>query len=111
METKINEEKIFEFIDTYIESLPKEVLEKVRQMDIEEGRDTEIIDKALKNKREKEKQKKKEKKEMKNKMVDAFVLGLLNGNTAKQSINDNYEDYQYEEEELEEDDYHFDDLD
>ena len=39
-----------------IESLPKEVLEKLRQMDVEEGRDTEIIDKALKNKRDKQHQ-------------------------------------------------------
>ena len=53
METKVDEEKVFDVIDAYIESLPKEVLEKVRQIDIEEGRDTEIIDKALKNKREK----------------------------------------------------------
>ena len=35
MGTKIDEEKIFDIIDAYIESLPKEVLEKVRQMDIE----------------------------------------------------------------------------
>ena len=111
MGTKIDEEKIFDIIDAYIESLPKEVLEKVRQIDIEEGRDTEIIDKALKNKREKEKQKKKETKEMKGKMIDAFVLGLFDSNATKRSINDDYEDYQYEDEELEEDDYHFDDLD
>ena len=48
---------------------------------------------------------------MNRKMIDAFVLGLFDNNTPKQSTNDDYEDYQYEEEELEEDDYHFDDLD
>ena len=48
---------------------------------------------------------------MKGKMIDAFVLGLFDSNATKRSINDDYEDYQYEDEELEEDDYHFDDLD
>lgn len=102
METKIDEEKIFDVIDAYIESLPKEVLEKVRQMDIEEGRDTEIIDKALKNKKQKEKNRK---------MIDVFVIETLSNSDSKTSTNDDYEDYQYEEEKLEEDDYHFDDLD
>lgn len=111
-----NDDPLIEALDTYIESLPLELLEKVREQNEKDNFDNDIIDKAISNK--KAKIKAQEKSNKRGLLSTLFTLFSSNNNTNKfNSIEDeeinngNYEPYQYEEEELEEDDYHYDDLD
>lgn len=108
-------------LDAYIENTPLEVLEKVSEDNIKNGRDNKIIEKAIKNK------KKKSIKENKqsifagiNSFLSLFTSSSknTNDNSNYSSIEEeeiakgNYEPYQFEEEDLEEDDYYYeDDLD
>lgn len=115
-------------LDAYIENTPLEVLEKVSEDNIKNDRDNRIIEKAIKNKKKKikeiEKLRKKEAKQ--NKLINLDTLfSLFTRSSTKQDNNynyssieeeeirkGNYESYQFEEEDLEEDDYYFeDDLD
>ena len=108
-------------LDTYIENTPLEVLEKVSEDNIKNDRDNRIIEKGIKNK------KKKSIKENKqsifagiNSFFSLFTSSSknTNDNSNYSSIEEeeiakgNYEPYQFEEEDLEEDDYYYeDDLD
>lgn len=81
-----------------MKSMPLEVLEQARLNTIKENGDTSILDKAIKHKKEKE---------LKNKSL----FGLFSSKKDKKIAKDNgYEPYQFEEE-LEDDDYHYEDLD
>ena len=116
-----SDDSLIRILDTYIENTPLEVLEKVSEDNIKNGRDNRIIEKAIKNK------KKKSIKENKqsifagiNSFFSLFTSSSknTNNNSSYSSIEEeeiakgNYEPYQFEEEDLEEDDYYYeDDLD
>ena len=98
---------LFDKLDAYIESMPMEVLKKARLKTIEDNEDTNILDKAIRNKEKKEKVKK-------NNLFGMFFLNLLFDNKKENkpsNTHNNYESYNYEEQELEEDDFYYDDLD
>lgn len=122
-------------LDAYIETRPMGVLEKVGEDNIKNGRDNRIIEKAISNKKKKLKEIKKLKRRIAfNKVLDTLsnieeLLSIFTSKSKKtkkhnynlydyslleqeEILNGNYEPYQFEEEELEEDDYYFeDDLD
>ena len=95
-------EPIFDYLDEYIESMPMEVLQQARLKTIKENGDTSYLIKQYKTK--------KEKKIPKN-GISVFNLFSLKNNKNKKINNNSYEPYQFEEEELEEDDYYYEDLD
>ena len=112
-----SDDPLIRSLDAYIESLPMEVLEKLDEENIKNDYDPRIIRKAIYNK-----QKRKEKLDKENRRKS--IIGLFNSisvffnifsNTKSKGkskdILKDYEPYQFEEEELEEDDYHYDDLD
>ena len=104
--TEEDDKRLFQYLDEYIESLPLEVLEQSRMKIVQENGDTSIIDKAINNKIQKEQK-------LKNKTSLFEIIGLLFSKKNKNDyINNNeYKPYQYEEEELEEDDYFYEDID
>ena len=104
--TEEDDERLFQYLDKYIESMPLEVLQQSRMKIKQENGDTSIIDKAIYNKIQKEQK-------SKNKLSLFEIIGLLftEKNKNKCSANSEYEPYQYEEEELEEDDYYYEDMD
>ena len=117
-------------LDAYIASLPLELLERVRIENIKDNIDNTIIDKAIRNKKKQIKLLEQQEKEIRrlerlktlsniNELLSIFTskskkatskdwMRLFENEEIKKS---NYEPYQFEEEELEEDDYHYDDLD
>jgi len=97
MKVEIDDERLFDYLDSFIESLPLEVLEQARLNTIKENGDTSILDQAIRNK-----------KESKN---NSFFGLFSSKNDKKVPKNNTYEPYQFEEEELEEDDYYYEDLD
>lgn len=102
---------LFDKLDAYIESMPIEVLNQARQKTIEDSEDTSILDKAIKKKKQKEKEIIKNNKKG---LFGMFIWNLLfdNKNTTKQEdIYNDYEPYNFEEEDLEEDDFYYEDLD
>lgn len=101
-----NNDTLFDKLDTYIESMPMDVLEKAKEQMILEGGDSSILDKAIKNKLKRKK--------IGGSIFKEFLLGLFtdSGNNKKEFTNlseRDYEPYQFEEEELEEDDYYYED--
>lgn len=115
-----NNDPLFDRLDAYIESMSWGVLEKARNQTILEGKDTSILDKAIKNKlaqqKRLEEQEKLESKRMRSAIFKGFMAGLFNAsNNDKNDFTNlyekDYELYNFEEEELEEDDYYYDDLD
>lgn len=104
--TEKDDRRLFQYLDAYIESLPLEVLEQSRMKIMQENGDTSIIDKAINNKIQKEQK-------LKNKVSLFEIIGLLFSRKNKNNyINNNeYEPYQYDEEELEDDDYYYEDMD
>ena len=115
-------------LDAYIESTPMEVLEKVSEYNIKNDEDNRIIQKAIKNKKKKIKELNNQKrKNVISNTLGAFsildaILSLFSSSTKRNNSNysdvendeilkGNYEPYQFEEEDLEEDDYYYDDLD
>lgn len=99
MEIKIDDEPLFDYLDGFIESMPLEVLEQARLNTIKENGDTSILDQAIKNKKAKESK-------------NNTFFGLFSSKKDKKlTKNDEYEPYQYEEEELEDDDYYNEDVD
>lgn len=90
-------------IEAYMESIPLEVLEKVRAQVKAENGDTSNFDKAIQSKKQKE---------IKNNNKGLFSWLISSLFSSKKNTTDkDYEDYNFEEEELEEDDFHYDDLD
>ena len=115
-------------LDAYIESTPMEVLEKVSEYNIKNDEDNRIIQKAIKNKKKKIKELNNQKrKNVISNTLGVFsvldsILSLFSSSTKRNNSNysdiekdeilkGNYEHYQFEEEDLEEDDYYYDDLD
>ena len=112
-----SEDPLIRSLDEYIESLPMDVLQKLDEDNVKNGYDPRIIRKAIHNK-----EKKKEiieKENRRNSIIVLFndisaLLNVFNGKKSKSKSKDilmDCEPYQFEEEELEEDDYHYDDLD
>lgn len=96
--------------DRALEKMSFEKLEYIRQELIKQGEDTDIIDRAIENKKLKEEEEEIE--EAADTLEDLTLLNLLFGKElfgSKSNKNDPHVDY--EEEELEDDDYYSDDLD
>lgn len=108
-----NNSSLINKLENYIESMPIEVLNDARTKTIEDGGDTSILDKAINNKSKKKEQAEKNK----TGTIFGIFCGLFNRKSNdKKSLNDqieshrnDYEPYQFEEEELEEDDYYYED--
>ena len=136
----INDDFIFDAIDKKIESIDLDKLKYIREQFIKDGEDTEIIDRAIKNKIKKEEMLKlKQQREEDLSFFDMMFLYTLYGKGMNKLFKhsksrgssyqedpdglmpwerelvdngvDDYESYQFEEEELEDDDYYSDDLD
>ena len=115
----IDESSIFEAVDNKLASLDKDTLLKIRKKLKEQNEDTELIDKALMNKSKEE-----NKSGLLSTLFGVF-LGLSdNKHNKKEKQTDylmpweqeevkkgNYDPWNFEEEELEDDDYYNDDLD
>lgn len=119
-------DEVFDDLDNYIENLPLELLEEARERQLISGEDTEILDKAISNKKiqiKKEKElNKKNIKLMKKAAIHGFIEGLLrqqiklnhydkdlSNYEIEEITKGNYENYQFEEEYLEEDDFYYED--
>lgn len=128
-EENIND-PLIKFLDNYIAGLPMEVLKKAYEDDVKNGKDNPIIEKAIKTKEERiklqELERKREEKRNRRFLINAFWSGLFGsiiGSEKSKNNSDltdyeqseidkgNYEPYQFEESELEDDDYYNDDLD
>ena len=128
--TLVDDEGLEDVLDDFIAEMPIEVLEEVRKQDIAAGEDTEIIDKAIRERKrrdeiiqqEEERQRRieeKEKKKWKKIHRRAALYGLLNGLSNSKSNKDStdtdnlmpweedlvkkkeYEPYHFEEEDME----------
>lgn len=100
-EYEFDESSLLDQVDNMLENMDPKYLLQSREELIKEGKDTEIIDKAL-YKQQEQKQK------------PPGLLDLLFGmNTKKNketiSKENDYEPYNFEEEDLEEDDYYYED--
>ena len=100
-EYEFDESPLLDRIDNMLENMDPEYLLQAREELIKEGKDTEIIDKAL-AKQQEQKQK------------PPGLLDLLFGMSTKKnketiSKENDYEPYNFEEEDLEEDDYYYED--
>ncbi len=103
----IDETPILSLVDQKLENLDKSILLETRKRLLENGESIEIIDKALKNKEEKE-----SKRKILSSIIGAVVMSGFKSDKTSPKINNDYEDYNFEEEELEDDDYYSeDDLD
>lgn len=122
------EKALFEYLDQRIEELPMEVLEKTKEKTISENGDTEILDKAINNKIKKQKEQEKmlqtERKLNRKSIFWTLISTIFGASKDNKKLNNdfdltsyereeinkgNYEPYQFEEEELEDDDYYFED--
>lgn len=116
-ENSSEDKVLFDYLDQKIESLPMEVLSETKKQMKKNNENTEIIDKAINNKIKKE-----ETKRENHKSIFWEIVGALFGRSnktkdtkeistweAKEIKNGNYEPYQFEEEDLEEDDYYYED--
>lgn len=95
--------------DRALEKMSFEKLEYIRQELIKQGEDTDIIDRAIEKKKKKQEE---ELEEAADTLEDLTLLNLLFGKELfgfKSNKDDSHVDY--EEEELEDDDYYSDDLD
>lgn len=97
-----DETLLFDSIDKTLANMDLLVLEKARQECIKNNESTEIIDKAIKEKHSRNR--------------IELLDDMSNLSSKKENNNDildinRYEEYNMEEEELEEDDFHYEDLD
>lgn len=130
IDEKLTEEDkaLFEYLDQRIEELPMEVLVKTKEKTISEHGDTEILDKAINNKIKKQKEQEKmlqrERKLNRKSIFWTLISTIFGASKDNKKLNNdfdltsyeqeeinkgNYEPYQFEEEELEDDDYYFED--
>lgn len=109
----IDESVVYSTIDETLANLDITVLEKVRQESIKNGESTEILDKAIEERKKRDKLIKEEKSLNKGIGLLGFISGLFQKKPKSNKLIEDkeYEPYNFEEEELEEDDYHNDDLD
>lgn len=99
---EVDETLLFDSIDKTLANMDLLVLEKARQECIKNNESTEIIDKAIKEKHSRNR--------------IELLDDMSNLSSKKENNNDildinRYEEYNMEEEELEEDDFHYEDLD
>lgn len=92
-------------LDNYVPLLEQLPLKKLKKLKLETPKNEEIyvlLDRAIKNKEVE-----------RNKIFGMFVSSLLSKNkkTNNKTFYDKYEPFNFEEQELEEDDFHYDDLD
>ena len=101
-----DESDLFKLIDEKLSNTDLEILIKAKKQLKKEGKDTSIIDKAIK-----ENTSSQNKKNVKRKSIlSEIIKNILNNKEDKKVVkNKNYEDYNFEEEELEDDDYYFED--
>ena len=106
---------IFDEIDDILLNVDLDTLKQARENMINNGEDTSIIDNTINKKLEIERKEKEEDKQYRKLCRDAAFLGLVGGlitdRKNKINYNNNYEPYQFEEEELEDDDYYNEDID
>lgn len=104
----VDDEFIGNVIEEKLSTMDLDTLYQVRRKLEEEGEDTDLIDKAIAIHKQNQK---KEDSSLGDFLLGTF-LGLSSGKKKKRpSQEKEYEPWNLEEEELEEDDYHFDDLD
>lgn len=137
-EFTIDDSGVYDVLDNYFASMPREVLEQVRNDDIERGENTEIIDKAIAERKKRDEDEKlrqisneiKEQKQERKatiglgKMLFFGLLGAMFSPSSSKSKSSfdylmpweqdlvnkgNYDPWNFEEEELEEDDYYYED--
>lgn len=131
IEYNIDDSELFDFIDETLANVDVSILEKARRKGIKKGESTEILDKAIKERKRRDKLIKKEQERKSRKLFKkAAFFGLLSGlfsgseNQSKktdfnslmpweQNLVDQkeYELHHFEEENIDEDDYYSDDLD
>lgn len=132
----IDDSFIYEQIDERLANIDLTTLEKMKQASIDNEENTELIDKAIIERKKRDKilleQKKREEREnlksskmRKRSILFGILSGLFGSNSNKSKVNQpsfmpweekeikkgNYEAYQFEEEELEDDDYYNEDID
>ena len=109
----IDDSVVYNTIDETLANLDITILEKARQESIKAGESTEILDKAIDERKKRDRLIKEEK--SLNKIIGllGFISGLFQKKPKSSTMIEDkeYEPYNFEEEELEEDDYHYDDLD
>ena len=96
--------------DRALEQMSFEKLEYMRQELIKDGEDTDIIDRAIQNKKTKEEEEELE--DAADTLEDLTLLNLLYGKElfgSKSNKTNHIDDEDYEEEELEDDDYYSED--
>ena len=109
----IDDDDLFSTILNRLPYIDEEVLLKVKNELIENNEDMEVIDEIIEN----NKLKSTEEKQMnitnnKKSNINFFqLLNIFKKNDKVQKNTKDYENYQLEEQELEEDDFHYDDLD
>lgn len=121
---KLDDSKLYDGIDEKVSDLDLSILEKVRQEDIKNGESTEIIDKAIRGRKRKNALINNKKEKSNNRHLFLGLLASSFDSDFKSSSHDNdylmpwekdlvnerkYESNSFEEEELEDDDYYFED--
>jgi len=109
---KIDDDNIYFYSDAdrALEQMSFEKLEYMRQELIKQGEDTDIIDRAIENKKMKEEEEELE--EAADTLEDLTLLNLLFGKDlfgSKSNKINHIDDEDYDEEELEDDDYYSED--
>lgn len=119
---------VFDAIDEKLAQMPIEVLRKAKEENIKNGESTEIIDKAINERTKRDEKVKKEQEEIKRAtrrgIMGGILSGLFSSNKSKSKTEDipylmsweqdevnkgNYTPDQFEEEEMDEDDYYSND--
>ena len=98
---------IVDALDKYVPLLAQKSIKELKELKLKTPKNDEmyvLLDRAIEYK-----------KREKNNLLGAFVSGLLFDSKSKHNNNNNkfedYEPFNFEEQELEEDDFHYDDLD
>lgn len=123
---ELNDSFIFDEIDDTLASLDSSFLKKARKEIIKNNGDTEVIDKAIEERKRRDKIIEKEERQNKKIIRDAAIIGIASGLISNKKTSNHvdlmssekdlvskgeYEPYQFEEQEFEDDDYYYDDLD
>lgn len=113
MKKIVDDDELYNAILNRLPYIDEDVLLKVKKELIKNNKDIEAIDEIIENNKLKsiqEKQMKIVNNEKRN--INFFQLfNIFKKKDKTQKSNKDYEDYQLEEQELEEDDFHYDDLD
>lgn len=99
-----------DIIEDNIDDKSIEELEEIKKESLKYNCDIRIIDKYIKYLKGLEKKRKPKRKSVLGKILFWSLIDKL-GNSNTSLFDEGYEDFNFEEEELEDDDFHFDDLD